>query len=63
MSDPAQTIRESLNDAVRYALGHAINVIDDYANATPPARPFCDDLTTILRNHSAGIGAQQEETR
>lgn len=58
--DHAAAIRASITDAVRYALGHAASVIDDYAAQTPAARPFCDDLVTILRHHSAGFGQEEK---
>ena len=51
---------EAVVDAVRYALGHAIGVIEDYAAATPAAEPYCSDLVAVLRNHSGTFGSTEE---
>lgn len=52
-------IRQSINDALRLGIGHAIAVIEEYAVDVPVAKPFCDDLAATLRRHNAtGMATQ-----
>ena len=55
------TVRESIVDAVRIGIGHAIATIEDYAADYPNSKPHCDRLITMLRSHSA-IAAVQDPT-
>ena len=52
---------ESITDAVRLGVGHAIQVIEDYAADVPAGKPFCDDLANMLRRHTASIGSVRHE--
>jgi hypothetical protein len=50
-----QAYAEAITDAVRIGVGHAITLVEDYANETPLARPYCDDITAMLRRTAASI--------
>ena len=54
-------IRELAHDATRYALGHAIAVIDEYAAEHPDAMVHCVALASTLRRHSALLGMDGSE--